>query len=457
MCGLRVAYKHNVAAVALIDRELEQISRYPRRLEVWNDATDHLAHLISAFLGDSQNLDLLCEISAFVSDHSDDLDPVVFVDSSFCDNLLEQFAAANLVTHDFVMALIESVTVFPGVCRCLLDGGIVNLCAVHLENQTNVRRVDQILSIITHLLPTYCEADDILMLPWEAIRSVSSGLGILKVLIQAIHDGSDDDVITFIPTAVDIFSDLIDDIDANDDVASRIFWFLYLVVRRSPSDDVRLMDEQLLFARSFRYFDSENNDILYPFMGFVICVLERSQRPVRARLFETFPPADLFQLVLDRPANHDITRVGLACIHQCLENDDCSPGDLEEVRPEMLIRRMKKGSFKIKGRCLFIILLLLKNQMPITEQLFNLGVIEVAADLVRTFPFQVLCLAHICAKVLRAMGRGGEALEQIDSVELLQEAESLLESDPEQAEEIQRMIEIIQSMMEEASQASFQQ
>jgi hypothetical protein len=62
----------------------------------------------------------------------------------------------------------------------------------------------------------------------------------------------------------------------------------------------------------------------------------------------------------------DITKVGLACTHRCLENDDCSPGDLEEVEREMLMLRMEEGSFKIKGRCVFILLLLLKNQMPIT-------------------------------------------------------------------------------------------
>jgi hypothetical protein len=278
MRGLRIAYKHDALPVT-IDRKLEQISRDPRRSEVSNAATDHLTDLISAFLGDTHDLDLLCEICAFISDPSDDLNPAAFVDTSFCDYLLDEFAAARLATSDFVTELIESVTVFPRVCRCLLDGDIVNLCALHLENQTSVRRVDQILSIIAHLLPTYCAAGDILMLPWEAIRSVSCLFGILKVLVQAIHDGGDDDVVVFMPTAIEIFSDLIDDIDVSDDIACRIFWFLYLVVRRSPSDDVRLMDERSLFAKSFRYFDRENDAVLCPPMGFVVCVLERSQRP----------------------------------------------------------------------------------------------------------------------------------------------------------------------------------
>jgi hypothetical protein len=106
----------------------------------------------------------------------------------------------------------------------------------------------------------------------------------------------------------------------------------------------------------------------------------------------------------------------LACIHQCLENDDCSPGDLEEVEPEMLTRRMEEGSFKIKGRCLFILSLLLKNLMPMREQMVN----DVASDLMQTFQFQALCLAHVCAKVLDAKGRANKVLEQINAVGLLQ-------------------------------------
>jgi hypothetical protein len=163
----------------------------------------------------------------------------------------------------------------------------------------------------------------------------------------------------------------------------------------------------------------------------------------RAQLFGAFLTGDLFRLVLHCQADDDITK--------CLENDGCSPGDLEEVEPEMLMRRMEEGSFKIKGRCLFIILLLLKNQMPITEQLFD----DVAADLTRSFQFQALCLAHVCAKGLDAKGRANEVLEQINTVGLLQETESLLESDHEQAEEIQRMAGMIYDMMEQASSPTY--
>jgi hypothetical protein len=56
----------------MVDRKLEEISRDPRRSEVSNAATDHLIDLISAFLGDLQDLDLLCEICAFVSEPSAD-------------------------------------------------------------------------------------------------------------------------------------------------------------------------------------------------------------------------------------------------------------------------------------------------------------------------------------------------------------------------------------------------
>jgi hypothetical protein len=445
---MRVQYKLPTLPVRFVNPAKDYIARNTCDSPYDDNLTSIATNLILTFFSTPTDFSLLGQLSSLLSEYSSVIDPAIFLDTGFDAYLFDRFKSPTLETWPVIPDLISSLTLYPPVSTSFVERGILNVCESYLKSEPNVSRVYIVLTIISRVLPTYAKFSDMLLLPWDVIGSTSCPAGVLLVLLYAIQLRQ----FEFIPKALEILTDILPLLDFDSHIASEVFWVFYFVVRVSPSDDVRILDESSssdpMFIFAMRHFD-DSEQVIEPVLAFMNQIVRRSQPSVRALLpLDPVSPAWLVRYFLSGEAEDRNRRTAVSLLYDMIECDMIGVGDLPENVTEGVVALMGDTTFAVREECLFLLNIIIRKSPFLAARAFEAGVVVHARELAQEFPNAVLFLAHAAAVVLAPVGGLSRVEAEIRDTGILEACAEAPDQDLEEIRDIEMRIRAIRAIFE---------